>query len=278
MASIYCTVQWPLWYTVQNNTCWFILCVREYTVDIVLYVDINREIFFFAALLGYLFTFTSRRWYWPGNTFSLFLCPHLLLVATRWHWRVSKWTLYGARSSLCPHLWHGRKKKSLSSPFSQSQTGVITNAFAERRRRESKQEHEFSFKNLIQMERCNRRGEWGEGGEHMKRKRETLENAKSEKERNKMKLRKCAFLLSGSALGRWRCCLGLGGWVVLCYDWVLSVKRSREVLSVLEHLHAGLNQGRGLCVWWNFPRIWIVFFVFFSSHAHSSYQKWNPVQ
>lgn len=61
------------------------------------------------------------------------------------------------------------------------------------------------------MERCNRRGEWGGGGEHVKRKRETLENANSEKERNKMKLRKCAFLLSGSALGRWRCCPGLGG-------------------------------------------------------------------
>lgn len=60
---------------------------------------------------------------------------------------------------------------------------MITDAFAERRQRESKQEHEFSFKNLIQMERCNRRGEWGGGGEHVKRKRETLEN--SERERKK---------------------------------------------------------------------------------------------
>lgn len=173
--------------------------------------------------------------------------PRLLLVATRWHWRVSKWTLSGARSSFCPLLWHGRKKKkkSLSSPFSQSQTGVITDAFAERRQRESKQEHEFSFKNLIQMERCNRRGEWGGGGEHVKRKRETLKMPKVRKKEDKVKLRKCAFLLSGSALGRWRCCPGLGGWVVLCHDWVLSVKRSGEVLSVLEHRHAGLNQGRG---------------------------------
>lgn len=66
-----------------------------------------------------------------------------------------------------------------------------------------------------------------------------------------IKLSRCAFLLSGSALGGW----GSGGeGGLLSGDWaaelcfvvirrLLSVLESGGVLSVLEHLHAGLNQG-----------------------------------
>lgn len=265
MASIYCTVRWPLWYTVQNNTCWFSLCVREYTVDIVLYVDINREISIF--FLPHFLNTSSLSL--PDDlldidqktTFSLFRCPRLLLVATRWHWRVSKWTLSGAQSSFCPLLWHGRKKKkNLYRVLFLSHRQVWSQMLLQRDDREKASKNtNLASKTYYRWKDATGEGSGAGRGAREEKERDS-ENAKSEKERNKMKLRKCAFLLSGSALGRWRCCPGLGGWVVLCHDWVLSVKRSGEVSNVLEHLHAGLNQGRGLCVWWNLPRIWIGFF------------------
>lgn len=106
--------EWPLWYSVQNNTCWFSLSVCEYTVDTMLYVDIYTDIFLVLRREPK----TKKQ---PNshlqiaclmlvkNAFCLFLCPCLLSAATRWHWRVS----VGLNSSRPLFLWHKRNKKVL---------------------------------------------------------------------------------------------------------------------------------------------------------------------
>lgn len=55
------------------------------------------------------------------KTFGLFLCPRLLLVATRWHWRACKWTLCGVKFIMSPGFCGTEeiiiKKKTFAESF-----------------------------------------------------------------------------------------------------------------------------------------------------------------
>lgn len=118
------------------------------------------------------------------KTFGLFLCPHLLLVATRWHWRACKWTLCGVKFITSPGLCGTEEiKKNLCRVLFLSHRQVRSQMLLQNRRQrknteKSKQEQEL-LQNLTRIERCNG-GQTGKKREEKERDSEKCE--KSEKE------------------------------------------------------------------------------------------------
>lgn len=215
MASIYCTVQMA---TVIYSTKQYMLVQLKYLWIYSRYNAICRHIYGYIPCLSKrnTQTLTSRfsAWCWNKNTFSLFFCPCLLLVATWWHCRAN----VGLNSSRpLDFVAQTKWKKKIFAEFFFSVTdrcdhGWFCRRTTEKQHWKSKQEQEL-FQNLMQTGRSN----VGQIVEETWRERERLRKNVREKVRKKpIKLNRCAFLLPGSTLGGavvWR----LGGWVVLCY-------------------------------------------------------------
>lgn len=168
---------------------------------------------------------------------------------------IFKATSFGCVVSLWPHGGTDERasehyeEPSLWSPFPQiwchrQKTGRGENDT------ESKQEQEFSVYNLW---RTKTQQEW----RYTKRKRETLK-LEEERERKQTELRKCGFLLSGSALrgggggGATWDWPGPGGWVVLVNTEFVQKKLNWEKFGVCLNIYMQ-NYSRGLWVWRDSP-------------------------
>lgn len=171
------------------------------------------------------------------------------------------------------------KKNHHGVLFLGHRTDVITADITDKRQRENNREKASKNKNsaleLNTKQRCNR-------SEDMWRERERLWNWRSEKERD---LTEKVWLSSvwQCTGGRGACLIstwdrgGPGGWVVLVITEFCPERNRREVWSVLEHLHAGLQLG-GMNLRGPSQNTGFSLSCSFLNRSLIPYPEWNPGQ